>query len=894
MATPSQLPCSQTLLSTSDRSQPEDLTTHRDARTGSQYPDYHDLFIAAFGQSSQPFAWQRAIAEGDWPEVLIAPTGSGKTAGVTLAWMYHRLCSPDVTPRRLVWCLPMRTLVDQVNNEIHRWLEGLDISRIDPGGRLPRVGDVHVLMGGADSGGWLDAPERSAIIVGTQDMLLSRALMRGYASSRALWPMEFAMLHQDTQWVFDEVQLMGAGRATSAQLEAFRRHECRRASGEYRSAERPCRSLWISATLEPKWLETVDHPAPTAVMRVDPTQEDDTRLRDLTQAPKRLHRNGDAPDSASGPHEKAYIAGLATSIVGAHRSGHMTLVIVNQVKRAQQLYVRVRDLIAEEETVPKVALVHSRFRPADRERETAKVFDADGQSDIIVIATQAVEAGVDISAAVMFTELAPWASMVQRFGRANRRAEVDGGAHVYWIDILGSVEGDDKKAEKQAIALSRPYAADELREARDKLLGLDDVAPVNLPAPGQIDPPLRVVRRKDLDDLFDTDSDLTGFDVDISPYVRDADDTDIRVFWRDLSVADELPPKPHSRELCAVPIGLARQWIQKKRKVPGHLFWVRDPQWRHQKGRVGSNPPGWTPLREQPRPGLTVLADVRAGGYEEHLGFTGGPRDIPAPADPPEPASGATEVEATGRGHNEEEEGHDVDPRSEIGRPVHLTDHLRHVAGEISRLCESLGLDEATETRKLLTRAARWHDLGKAHDVFQDTMRRGLDGQSDPEDALLAKTMKRNMRHGRAYFQHELASALAFLAHEDWSRNADLVAYLIAAHHGKVRMNLRALPRESAPKEPERAGARFARGVWEGDELPPLDLGGNEHWRGGNLTLSVMELGWDEATRESWTERTRELLTRFGPFQLAWMETLLRLADWRASRKESSGGYDDE
>ena len=72
--------------------------------------------------------------------------------------------------------------------------------------------------------GWR-RPERPAVLVGTQDMLLSRALMRGYASSRALWPMEFALLHEDAQWVFDEVQLMGAGRATSAQLEAFRLSE---------------------------------------------------------------------------------------------------------------------------------------------------------------------------------------------------------------------------------------------------------------------------------------------------------------------------------------------------------------------------------------------------------------------------------------------------------------------------------------------------------------------------------------------------------------------------------------------------------------------------------------------------------------------------------------------
>jgi CRISPR-associated endonuclease/helicase Cas3 len=188
-------------------------------------------------------------------------------------------------------------------------------------------------------------------------------------------------------------------------------------------------------------------------------------------------------------------------------------------------------------------------------------------------------------------------------------------------------------------------------------------------------------------------------------------------------------------------------------------------------------------------------------------------------------------------------------------------------------------------------RAAGWHDLGKAHCVFQDTMQRGLDRPHG--DEMLAKTVSTRIRHKRPYFRHELASALALLAHDEWSREADLVAYLIAAHHGKVRMNLRALPRERSPSDKGRQDVRFARGVWEGDRLPPVPLANGEDWAGGALTLAVMELGLDEVTRESWTERTRDLLDRFGPFDLAWMETLVRVADWRASAREQKGEYGD-
>lgn len=51
-----------------------------------------------------------------------------------------------------------------------------------------------------------------------------------------------------------------------------------------------------------------------------------------------------------------------------------------------------------------------------------------GTQDMLLSRAQAVEAGVDISATVLFTELAPWSSLVQRFGRANRYAELPDGA----------------------------------------------------------------------------------------------------------------------------------------------------------------------------------------------------------------------------------------------------------------------------------------------------------------------------------------------------------------------------------------------------------------------------------------------------------------------------------
>ena len=859
--------------------------------------DGASVYRIVFGEGAQPDAWQHSFTAQEWPEILIAPTGSGKTAAITLGWAAHRVRAPETTPRRLVWCLPMRTLVDQTVRSAKEWFEKLKQAEVDEDDMLPPPEDVHVLMGGVESARWLDHPERPAVIVGTQDMLLSRALMRGYASSRAVWPMEFALLHEDTQWVFDEVQLMGAGRATSAQLEAFRRCEATRAGRSGCPSGRPARSLWISATLDPTWLRTVDYspPAPSEgdppaegddrLWKVDPRPEDD-RLWRLATAKKTLSRANAVPAAAKAADIAAYVGQLADSVLDAHWAGHMTLVIVNRVTRAQALHAALGKRLEEQgDAAPELALVHARFRPADRRREMDKLpvnrkENGEGSKDLIVISTQAVEAGVDVSAAVLFTELAPWPSMVQRFGRANRYAELEDGADVRWIDLL------DGKEDKDAADLALPYAVEEMNAARRHLLRLADVAPAALPAPGDVDSPRRVIRRKDLDDLFDTDPDITGFDVDVSPYVRDAADTDVHVFWRDLSSIGDDPPRPRAEELCAVPIGAAREWLKKvaKREKDNAPVFVRDPQWRRG-GRRTDAPPGWTRLREDPWPGLTLLVGVAAGGYREASGFTGDPTDIPNSVTPPE-VSRVLPPDTGG-----DTEGHDEDPLSELGVPVSLSAHLGHVAQEAEALCDALEVD--SETRTAIVRAARWHDLGKAHDVFQNTMRRGLDPHEFPTDLLLAKTTRKNLRHERSYFRHELASALAFLAHEKWSREADLVAYLVAAHHGKIRMNLRALPRERAPSDEDRTGARFARGVWEDDQLLPFNLGCGERWEGGGLTLSVMELGWDDVTRESWTERTRDLLARFGPFRLAWMETLVRIADWRASDKERKRRYDD-
>jgi len=794
---------------------------------------YPSFFQMATGLE-KPYPYQERLAVDPWPDLLDVPTGLGKTAAVTLAWVYRRGWRPngqravpdEATPRRLIWCLPMRVLVEQTVESVREWLENLRVLGKAGEGRV----SVHALMGGEpDLRTWSEYPEEDMILVGTQDMLLSRALMRGYGMSRYQWPVHFALLHNDCLWVFDEVQLMGAGLPTSAQIEAFRRSF---------PLSKSSRSLWVSATMNQDWLDTVDlRPHLPALKALRLGDEDRRQARDRLHAHKQLEQ---APFSFTAEAKKregleGYIQNLCDFVLEKHDAQTQTLVIVNRVERAQRLY----RLLRERRQGKKDLLIHARFCGTERANQARRLRE-EGAQDRIIVATQAVEAGVDMSSQCMVTELAPWASLVQRFGRCNRYGEHNSnGARVFWVNI-----------EDDADPL--PYSTEELSSAREKLMGLKSASPQDLPATDDPRPFSAVLRRKDLLELFNTDPDLSGFDVDVSDYIRDSGRPGVQVFWRDFEDDPNVPapqPKPEREELCPASIGQIVDFRNRKKKS----LWCWDP--------LDSR---WVLLESDPRPGMTLLVRASDGGYQADIGFD---------ADEKSPVTVLTPA------NQQAEEAYIDDWRSCQSRPVGLAHHLGHVSAQAATLCDAVG---ESAYKRVIVRAARWHDVGKAHEVFDATMH----ACEAAPPGFLAKSPCR-VKHHRPHFRHELASMLAWLDQHDAEPHADLIAYLIAAHHGKVRMSLRAMPGEVIPS----GGKRFARGVWEGDILPGLEFDG-EHSAKTTLRLALMEMGEGEQGA-SWMERTLRLLQDHGPFRLAWLETLVRLADWRASATEQQGDHHD-
>ena len=110
----------------------------------SEDPAEFDVFFrAAFNH--EPFDYQRRLAMSEELCSLVnVPTGAGKTAATLGGWLWRRLHRPTSVGRRLVYCLPMRTLVEQTERVARIAIRQLTAKGIVNKDRF----EVYVLMGG--------------------------------------------------------------------------------------------------------------------------------------------------------------------------------------------------------------------------------------------------------------------------------------------------------------------------------------------------------------------------------------------------------------------------------------------------------------------------------------------------------------------------------------------------------------------------------------------------------------------------------------------------------------------------------------------------------------------------------------------------------------------------
>ncbi len=627
---------------------------------------FDEWFREATG--AEPYAYQRRLAEDGLPEVLAIPTGAGKTLAVVAGWSWRRRWHPDAavraaTPHWLVLCLPMRVLTEQTARVAQNWLNstglGADIR-------------VHTLMGGRRDGaeGLHDHPEGDAIVVGTLDMLLSRAVNRGYGQSRFAWPIDFALFNNGCHWVFDEVQLMGPALETSRQLDGLRRRL---------GTAMPTSCTWMSATVPDDRLRTVDNRDVAAPVVLTPKDAEGPLARRLG-ATKVVRRLDLEPKDVKRRARQA-----AEALVAAHRPGTLSLAVHNTIAAARATHAA---LLAAQPAA-EIVLLHSRFRPDDRRAVESRAIEASiGAEGRIVVTTQVLEAGVDVSAALLFTEAAPWPSLVQRAGRCNRDGEVVE-VQLLWAPPVKPAPYPPADVEAAEAAL------DALEGTGQTVLSLRSMA---VPT---TEPKHAVLRRSDLLGLFDTAPDLSGNDVDVSSFIRVDDDVDVLIAWRELDggpAPDDAAPR--AEEMCSVPLGDARALI-----ADGVSIWFID----HLRSRGGAR---WRRAdRDDLRPGLVAVIDAETGRYDPATGW-----------DP----SARGRVEPVGFGGGlllaEAEEIFDEAPLSELGRQggrwYGLTEHLGDVEREVGNIRRGLTLDPAALTPATLDAAEL---AGRLHESARST-----------------------------------------------------------------------------------------------------------------------------------------------------------------------------
>lgn len=869
---------------------------------------FSGFFKIATGGNS-PYPYQEYLSRSEIPNILCVPTGAGKTEAAVLSiWLWRRM-NPDAvvraaTPRRLIYCLPTRTLVEQTRNRISGFVQKLE-------GKGVQGPAVTTLMGGDVDREYMKRPERDAVIVGTQDMLLSRCLNRGYASSPFMWPVEFAVTNNDCMWIMDEVQLMGDGLATSVQVDAFRR-----AMGTFG----PTRTVWMSATVDLKWLDTADTVGierTALALKADAKNglaqlfrntrkggKEESRIvedcaggpgGDLVrrlESPKRL-RIIKGPKKGDGSYTKAEAQKIWKIVCGGGR-GHLTLVILNTVKRAQSLYREFKAIANDGAGAGRcLLLVHSRFRRADRNRIAKEIAAAtSGQgAGAVIVSTQVIEAGLDISAKLLITESAPWSSMIQRFGRCNRNGKMDD-AEIYIIPMSPKAHA--------------PYPKDDM-ERSAVMLGEADgksVSPGSLAPDGGSKTYRTVIRKRDMIGLFDTGPDMSGGYTDVTRYVRSVDETtDVHVFWRRWDARSPIPKFEHrGDEVCSVPL---HDLVTFARRGSGRLLYRYD----HAGGLWMSVRPG------DVRPGQTLLISAGHGGYTAEAGWDSESTEAVEPIVEGDDGSGGDSASG--------------DTSSKVENEVTLCDHAVHVEEQIVRIQQEIQYPEWPAA--IMREAAILHDLGKAHPVFQAAMRSndqkkkdaGSTGAGDngpphatqsgdqrEKDVLLAKgggkgpMWYKHLGTNRPfYFRHEAVSAVCILnkAGEDADLDTWLKAYIVAAHHGKVRMSMRNPPGKVKAGRYYRHDPRFVAGVpVEHPESIPNFLASShaacvhagrpkiQGWDDEKVPIQsdIGRIGTPRGGTVSWLGIAQGLLRRYGPFQLALMEATLRAADMLASADE--------
>lgn len=433
---------------------------------GLSYSDFTAFFQALWGYG--PFPWQERLMArlvtgedishdykyqpGVWPDVLDLPTGSGKTAVLDVAVFHLALQALDGqarhAPVRIIFVVDRRLIVDDAFRRARQIQASLNWSlledseakkfcaehadlaqavqrvRVTPimkqvARRLARLAGeggspllVRRLRGGAPlEDDWARTPVQPTILCSTVDQVGSRLLFRGYGVSNSMKPIHAGLLGSDCLILLDEAHIAEPFRQTLKSIERLREPD-----------KSPFRVALLTATPSAAAerlfsLSPQDHSHPVLSRRI--TISKPARLIEILgkQGVDTEVRRVDAVCEAT----KSVISNLRDEGV-PHPA---VAVVVNRVARARTIFDRLTKDIADAEAI----LLVGPARSIDRDQITSRLDSIrTGNPDVsrtlgrefIVVATQTIEAGVDLDFDGLVTEAASLDALRQRFGRLNR------------------------------------------------------------------------------------------------------------------------------------------------------------------------------------------------------------------------------------------------------------------------------------------------------------------------------------------------------------------------------------------------------------------------------------------------------------------------------------------
>ena len=356
--------------------------------------------------TGNPFHHQTAASETQGSAILAAPTGTGKTEAA-LFWARHQQQSNR--PGGLFYLLPYQASLNAMHARMRRRYEigagdvALMHSRtvstlyrelihdhsMEKATRLARrkksLGKLH----------------QQPVCVGTPYQILRAAFrLPGYEG-------QWTMLH-GAHMIVDEIHGYEPKRI-GLLLEFF---------ADLRKRW-DVRFFCMSATL-PTWLNQAVEEAIGSSRRIAAAPE----LFQQFARHRLLMHDGSLFDEAT-----------VNEIIRRVQAGERVLVVANLVDSARKLAQQLADLLKDnreaaasseqKQEVDRVLLLHSRFHARDRlrlETELMQRMEGDaGPEGFVVVATQVVEVSLDVDFDTLFTEPAPLESLLQRFGRVNRR-----------------------------------------------------------------------------------------------------------------------------------------------------------------------------------------------------------------------------------------------------------------------------------------------------------------------------------------------------------------------------------------------------------------------------------------------------------------------------------------